>query len=327
MQQVDQQTERRGQSALPQFDLPQWDVDPDRTMERLPALSADRLPDYSSGLLPTLASPVAPSPTDVVSAPAVFAGYAGVHDLDSDMARTIELIPELSSSDIIEETPSRPALPPLVLPVPVGVPIDLSRLLQRAQAEASRSPEFFHSTPAPSSVAAPPSSAAAPFMLMNEKEPDLGTAVAIPLVPSHTQSQVITGLRRPPRLAWVVGMVGAVAAVTVGIALGQARVSAARSPQSVVVSRPLPAVAVPVVSKVTSNPLVPTVSVQSLPQVGVGTVSLAAVAASHRLFVDGRVAEGGSAVVKCGPHLVQVGSRGVRRTVEIPCGQEVVLDR
>jgi len=320
VQQVDQQTERRGQSALPQFDLPQWDVDPDRTMERLPALSADRLPDYSSDLLPTLP----PSRADVVTAPAV---YVGVHDLDSDMARTIELVPELSSSDIIEETPSRPALPPLVLPAPVGVPIDLSRLLQRAQAEASRSPEFFHSTPAPSSVAVPPSSAAVPFLLTTEKESDPGTAVAIPLLTPHTQSQIIPGLRRPSRLAWVVGMVGAVAAVTVGIALGQARVSAARSPQSVVVTRPPPPAVVPAAPKITSNPLVPTVSVQSLPQVGVGTVSLAAVAASHRLFVDGRVAEGGSAVVKCGPHLVQVGSRGVRRMVDIPCGQEVVLDR
>ena len=66
---------------------------------------------------------------------------------------------------------------------------------------------------------------------------------------------------------------------------------------------------------------------QSLPRVQSGAISLAAVAASHRLFIDGRVAAGGSAIVACGPHLVQVGSRGQKRTIDVPCGTEIVLDR
>jgi hypothetical protein len=57
----------------------------------------------------------------------------------------------------------------------------------------------------------------------------------------------------------------------------------------------------------------------------VGTISLAAAASMHRLFVDGKVAPSGSQVVKCGVHVVQVGSRGIRRYVTVPCGEEVVV--
>jgi hypothetical protein len=69
------------------------------------------------------------------------------------------------------------------------------------------------------------------------------------------------------------------------------------------------------------------VSVQSLPLVEVGTISVAAVAASHRLFVDGKLAAGGSATVSCGNHIAQVGSHGVRRRVYVPCGQELILEK
>jgi hypothetical protein len=66
-------------------------------------------------------------------------------------------------------------------------------------------------------------------------------------------------------------------------------------------------------------------SAQSLPQVEVGTISLAAVASSHRLFVDGHLAADGSAVVTCGAHTVRVGSRGATRHILVPCGQEVIV--
>jgi hypothetical protein len=45
--------------------------------------------------------------------------------------------------------------------------------------------------------------------------------------------------------------------------------------------------------------------------------------AEHRLFVDGRLAPGWKIEVKCGTHTVKNGSRGVERTVNVPCGGEV----
>lgn len=49
----------------------------------------------------------------------------------------------------------------------------------------------------------------------------------------------------------------------------------------------------------------------------------------HRVFVDGRVVGSGGAplVVRCGKHEVRVGSRGRRRTVEVPCGGDLTVTR
>lgn len=316
MQQVDSRTKRRGQSAhlsqaLPQFALQPWEVaDPDRTLERLPALSADRLPDYAD------LAETNPSFLDVVTAPAT---YVSTRDLDSDMAATIELVPEVSLTDILEE--SRPARPPLLLPAPVSVPIDLTRLLARAHAEASRSPEFFHAASATAAAAATDVTE-----LVADSTPFPMTVSArktsAPAAPAHSG-------RVRSRAGWVLGMVGAVVAVSLGIAISQSGVSAARSVEAVSVTRAPAARPAPVsivIPRATAQDE-QAIPAQSLPRVESGTVSLAAVAASHRLFIDGRVAEGGSAVVKCGTHLVQVGSRGARRTINVPCGQEVVLDR
>ncbi len=70
---------------------------------------------------------------------------------------------------------------------------------------------------------------------------------------------------------------------------------------------------------------VPTVDVSSLPRAPVGTLSLAANAAGHRLFVDGTLVSHGSAVVSCGKHLVKIGSKGRMETVDVPCGADVVV--
>jgi serine/threonine-protein kinase len=52
--------------------------------------------------------------------------------------------------------------------------------------------------------------------------------------------------------------------------------------------------------------------------------------AGHRIYVDDRVVgETGSTpiAVKCGVHAVKVGSSGYRRTVDVPCGGELTLER
>ena len=133
-----------------------------------------------------------------------------------------------------------------------------------------------------------------------------------------------------PRFRWLVGTVLAAAVSTLAIAAVQARVSSARSSASA--SAAVSAAREPSFQRQSHDepfkPVVndvPAVSVQSLPRIDVGTVSLAAVASGHRLFVDGRLAENGSMVVQCGAHVVQVGSKGTKRYVDVPCGKEVVL--
>jgi hypothetical protein len=47
------------------------------------------------------------------------------------------------------------------------------------------------------------------------------------------------------------------------------------------------------------------------------------------VFIDGRVVGEGARTfeVSCGAHKVQVGSSGVRRSVDVPCGGEVVIEK
>ncbi len=303
MEQVDHRRERGrgpdGSGPLPQFDLRALErFDPDQTIERLPRLFLPAMPAST----PARARHGAPPANEVDAA---------------DLAVTVEIVPELSASDLVDDEedaiipvvvsaprttmrppPPRP-LPPLVLPAPVAVPVDLDRLLARARAEASRSPEYFRPAPA--------------MTTSDEAIRILRDRQAAP----H-------GVRRT--LALVAGTVVAFAvmAVTVGVAVGHSA-PAARSPSSIRVLRQAAAAAPVAMSAVIERPSIPSMSVQSLPRVESGTISLAAVAASHRLFVDGHLVEAGSAVVTCGTHLVQVGSRGQRKYVNVPCGQEIVL--
>jgi hypothetical protein len=59
-----------------------------------------------------------------------------------------------------------------------------------------------------------------------------------------------------------------------------------------------------------------------------GTVLLPPRAAGHRIFVDGRRArsEGDAPLrLRCGSHVIQIGSGGEPETVEVPCRGEVHL--
>ena len=74
---------------------------------------------------------------------------------------------------------------------------------------------------------------------------------------------------------------------------------------------------------------VPVVSVLSLPRVvpTTGTIKLIESAAAHRLYVDGAVQAGASAVITCGRHMIQVGSAGKAHALIIGCGEETVIAR
>ena len=63
------------------------------------------------------------------------------------------------------------------------------------------------------------------------------------------------------------------------------------------------------------------------PAASEGTISTPPSAAGHRVFVDGRYAgdSPGPLKVRCGPRAVKVGSGGTARTVDVPCGGDVVV--
>jgi hypothetical protein len=134
-------------------------------------------------------------------------------------------------------------------------------------------------------------------------------------------------------MGWVVALLALATVVVGATALGSSRRSPdsrPRAPISVSVDAHKPAshltqAVVGPEAHGAKTPAIPALSVQSLPQVASGTISLAAVAATHRLFIDGRVAPNGTEIVTCGRHVVRVGSRGVTRTIDVPCGQEVVV--
>jgi hypothetical protein len=69
-------------------------------------------------------------------------------------------------------------------------------------------------------------------------------------------------------------------------------------------------------------PPVPVVAVSSLPRASVGTVIGAE---GHRLWVDSHLADSFTAVVACGHHTVKVGSAGVERDVDVPCGEGIAV--
>ena len=62
--------------------------------------------------------------------------------------------------------------------------------------------------------------------------------------------------------------------------------------------------------------------VAALPRAREGTVTGAH---GHRLWIDGHLEEGFTAVVACGHHVVQVGSAGAPRDVNVPCGEGVTV--
>jgi len=83
-----------------------------------------------------------------------------------------------------------------------------------------------------------------------------------------------------------------------------------------------PATASTPATTTTSAP-VPVADVQELPRSA--TTGTVIGAHGHRLWIDGVLAQSWGALVRCGEHLVQVGSAGTPRKVDVPCGAEVVV--
>jgi hypothetical protein len=140
---------------------------------------------------------------------------------------------------------------------------------------------------------------------------------------------------RTAGIAWGIGLVLLAAGMGLGVALGTpAAKVVAHTPPPMDAAEVDPPEVPGVVSTTQARAMAstrtisiaaPTFDVTSLPQAPVGTVSLAAAASSHRLYVDGVVAPSGSAVVKCGKHLVKVGSKGRAQMLDVACGGETIV--
>ena len=65
----------------------------------------------------------------------------------------------------------------------------------------------------------------------------------------------------------------------------------------------------------------------STPPADDGTISTPPSAAGHRVFVDGRYAgdSPGPIKVRCGQHVVKVGSGGTPHSVDVPCGGDALV--
>ncbi len=79
-------------------------------------------------------------------------------------------------------------------------------------------------------------------------------------------------------------------------------------------------------------PVVPSMSVDALPKPAVAAdaslVTLPAYAEGHRVFLDGRVlpvVAGTPTTIKCGRHMLKIGSTRRARSVDFACGREVIV--
>jgi hypothetical protein len=84
---------------------------------------------------------------------------------------------------------------------------------------------------------------------------------------------------------------------------------------------------------VTAPAIVPTVSIDSLPAPAVAAneslVTFPASAHGHRVFFDGRlvpIAEGGPTRLRCGRHMLKIGSKRKAHVVDLACGRAVSVE-
>lgn len=198
-----------------------------------------------------------------------------------------------------------PPVPAVALPPPVGLPI-----LPRTTAKPSRAPIVI----------------ATAFVLAL-----LGTAVAFAayvflptLMPDPAPVTLSEGGWSKPTLAKAEAPKAeapkADAPKPAKVDPAPAKVDA---PAKAEAAKPEPAKAAPAKGEV------PTLSVESLPSAPAtkGTVVFGPSASGHRAWIDGAIVNPDARqTIACGLHAIRVGSAGKARTVNVPCGGEVVVE-
>lgn len=148
--------------------------------------------------------------------------------------------------------------------------------------------------------------------------------IALPLLPREVAISRPTARNVRPRGHRAMATYGALAMLFVGIGIGAMLrtdgLGIAELTGAVSRSAAAPPPAITPVEE--APPPVPVVAVSSLPRASVGTVIGAE---GHRLWVDGHLADSFTAVVACGRHTVKVGSAGIDRDVDVPCGEGIAV--
>ncbi len=135
------------------------------------------------------------------------------------------------------------------------------------------------------------------------------------------------------RRATTVAATGAASAssASAGVAATTARATTTATPTATATATPTAtatATARPTPTVTAPPPATPTPSAAAPPSTATdGTIVTPRQAGGHRIFVDGHYAgdSPGPVKVHCGSHVVKVGSGGTPRTVDVPCGGEVLV--
>jgi hypothetical protein len=181
--------------------------------------------------------------------------------------------------------------------------------------------------PAPTSLAHPVGAAMAP-----RAKPSLAAAVAVGCVALSVLGASIGGLAgvgvRNGSLARLRERVRPAAALTGERSAASAPAASAPAASAPAASAPVPSLPAP-----SAPVIVPTVSIDSLPAPSVAAneslVSFPASAHGHRVFFDGRlvpIAESGPTRLRCGRHMLKIGSRRKAHVVDLACGRAVSVE-
>lgn len=178
------------------------------------------------------------------------------------------------------------------------------------------------------------------------------------LAPTAPPGRPVLRARRNHRAATVRFAIWSVVMLVVGVASAFAIVlgvrngtyarlrDSARSIAAGTPSRPAQPVAVAVAAAAAAPPperpavapapaasAVPTLSIDALPKspipADMAMVTFPAYAHGHRVFIDGRIvpiADGGPTKLKCGRHMVKIGTARKARVLDLACGRDVIIE-
>ncbi|HXT99361.1 MAG TPA: hypothetical protein VN903_00115, partial [Polyangia bacterium] len=261
-------------------------------------------------------------------------------DASSDASKMVRILARRPASAAATSAPassmaSAPAIapPPAAAPPPASAPPPPASALPSSHgAVPERGAASVRPPPVPADarVARAPKASSGP---PEPKEPSgpWGLRLVMAAAVIATAMVIVTATRRPPKVALVPIVAPAATPPIDPPPSGDvdAAQAASQPPQPQSDQAQAPAAAPAVAEK--AGPEAPPARVVHDDGDDMGTVVLPSRASGHRIFVDGRrvktnEADGGEALhLRCGAHVIQIGSGGPQESIEIPCGGEVQL--
>jgi hypothetical protein len=318
---------------LPQFDFPPLDLDapdPEKTLKRRPvAVAGVRPPSDAASTLEILAEDILEEvPLNLVQMRGRQVPSGHAHPDSTDEIEGADILEVSDAALPVWDAPSAAGptnwrMTNEAMPVPwappgaleVGVPIFPSAPGRAPLPSLNLAPSE------PSAVCVVPVAPEGP--VLGQGDATFQIALDVPWSPQRRVGWVLATF-----LALAVGVLAAAVTTTNGDGRGVAVAAPQYPPQSPARRSAGGAKATPGADSrptgagATANGGVPEFAVDALPRAPVGTVIGSP---EHRLYVDGSIVHGTSAVVRCGVHNVRVGSMGRPQAIVVPCGGEVVV--